>query len=420
MNNSSRNASSSQRPGRSSGGRFASNNSGGGNRRNSSRGGNSRGGGRGRGPRKTYINPNMFINRDVVEVKEEAKIKPDHMFNDFGFEERLAKNIAARGFTEPTVIQDKAIPVIMEGGDVVGLANTGTGKTAAFLLPLINRALINRSEKTIILAPTRELALQIEEELHEFTRKQLGIFSVAVVGGAPIGRQISHLKQHNNFVVGTPGRIVDLMERKALDISGFKNFVLDEADRMLDMGFVNEMKHILSFMPEKKQGLLFSATMSPKIKTLVKDFLVNPTEISVVTRSTAESVYQDIVRVEGRDKTDILHDLLADSKLSRVIVFGETKRGVEKLHKDLSQRGHKTESMHGNKTQWQRKSSLEKFKAGRARVLIATDVVARGIDVEGVSHVINYETPMTYEDYVHRIGRTGRGDKKGIALTFVD
>jgi len=268
MNNSSRTASSSRRPGRSSGGRFASNNSGGGNRRPSSRGGNnnSRGGGRGRGPRKTYINPNMFINRDVVEVKEEAKIKPDHMFSDFGFEEALAKNIAARGYTEPTVIQDKAIPVIMEGGDVVGLANTGTGKTAAFLLPLINRALINRSEKTIILAPTRELALQIEEELHEFTRKQLGIFSVAVVGGAPIGRQISHLKQHNNFVVGTPGRIVDLMERKALDISGFKNFVLDEADRMLDMGFVNEMKHILSFMPERNKVSCFLRPCLQRLK----------------------------------------------------------------------------------------------------------------------------------------------------------
>jgi superfamily II DNA/RNA helicase len=362
----------------------------------------------------------MFVNKNITLEVIEDKVAPKHLFKDFGFEERLAKNIASRGYLEPTVIQDSAIPSILAGKDVVGLANTGTGKTAAFLLPLINKCLKNKHEKTIILAPTRELALQIEEELHEFTKKQLGIFSVACVGGAPIGRQISALKQHNNFVIGTPGRIVDLMKRGVLDVSTFSNFVLDEADRMLDMGFVNEMHYILSFMPKKRQGLLFSATMSPKIKLLVKDFLQDPVEISVVTRSTAESVFQDIIRVAGRDKTDILHELLGDAALTRVIVFGETKRGVEKLHKDLAQRGHKTESMHGNKTQWQRKSSLQKFKDGHARILIATDVVARGIDVENVSHVINYETPMTYDDYVHRIGRTGRGNKKGIALTFVD
>ena len=411
MNNNSRKASSSGRRRRSGGGRFALK-SGGRGRRFSSR---RRGGGR----KKAYINPTMFINKNVVETQE-VQIEVHNTFSDFGFQSHLAKNIAARGFAEPTPIQDQSIPVIMQGNDIVGLANTGTGKTAAFLLPLINKTLKDRNERTIILAPTRELALQIEEELHAFTKKQMGIFSVACVGGSPISRQISFLKKRNQFVIGTPGRVTDLIKRGVIDMSTFTNFVLDEADRMLDMGFVKDMKFILGGMPTKRQGLLFSATMSPTIKNLISGFLTDPVEISVVTRTTAESIYQDIVKVQGRNKTDILHDLLDDDALSRVIVFGETKRGVDRLHKDLKVRGHKAESMHGDKTQWQRKKSLNNFKAGHARILIATDVMARGIDVEDVSHVINYETPMTYDDYVHRIGRTGRGKKKGIALTFVD
>ena len=415
MNNKPRKASSSRRPGRASGGRFASK-SGGRGRRFGSRGGSRR---RGGGRKKAYINPNMFINKDVVETQE-VKIEVENTFADFGFQEQLAKNIAARGFTEPTAIQDQAIPIVMDGHDIVGLANTGTGKTAAFLLPLIHKTLQDKNERTIILAPTRELALQIEEELHAFTKKQMGIFSVACVGGAPISQQIRFLKKYNQFVIGTPGRITDLIKRGILDMNTFTNFVLDEADRMLDMGFVNDMKFILGAMPKERQGLLFSATMSPNIKNLISGFLTDPVEISVVTRTTAESIYQDIVRVDGRDKVELLHDLLSDDSLSRVIVFGETKRGVDRLHKDLKGRGHKIESMHGDKTQWQRKKSLNKFKAGHARILIATDVVARGIDVDDVSHVINYETPMTYDDYVHRIGRTGRGKKKGIALTFID
>jgi superfamily II DNA/RNA helicase len=415
MNNNSRKASPSRRPGRSNGSRFASKSGGRGHRTNARRGNSRRGGGR----KKAYINPNMFINRDIVE-SQEVKVESQHAFTDFGFQKRLADSIASRGFTDPTAIQDQSIPVAIQGHDVVGLANTGTGKTAAFLLPLIDKTLKNKSEKTIVLAPTRELALQIEDELNAFTKKQMGIFSVACVGGSPISRQINFLKKRNQFVIGTPGRITDLIKRGVIDMSTFTNFVLDEADRMLDMGFVADMKFILGGMPTERQGLLFSATMSPTIKNLISGFLTDPVEISVVTRTTAESIYQDIVKVEGRNKTDILHDLLGDDALSRVIVFGETKRGVDRLHKDLKVRGHKAESMHGDKTQWQRKKSLNNFKAGHARILIATDVMARGIDVEDVSHVINYETPMTYDDYVHRIGRTGRGSKKGIALTFVD
>ncbi len=365
-----------------------------------------------------HIDVSRFINKAVV-TEVEQKFVPQHRFADFAIDDRLKTNIAAKGYETPTPIQDRAIPHALLGQDVVGIANTGTGKTAAFLIPLIHKVLTDRNQRVLIMVPTRELATQIEEEYWGFAA-HMRIGAVTCVGGANINRQITTLRRHPNFVIGTPGRLKDLMERRALDLSRFSTVVLDEADRMLDMGFIADMRMILSHMRPEKQTLFFSATMSRDIEKLIGDFLHNPVSISVKTGDTAKSVDQDIVRTQGKHKLDVLHDLLTQPGFSKVIVFGRTKHGVEKLSKLLAERGFKAESIHGNKTQGKRERALSSFKKNQIQVLVATDVAARGIDVEDVSHVINYDIPTTYEDYVHRIGRTGRAGKGGKALTFID
>ena len=389
-----------------------------------SRGGFSRGGfsggnrgGSRRGPADQKIDPSRFVNKAVITETVE-KFIPEHAFNDFAIDARIKQNIAKHGFTAPTPIQDKAIPHVLKGQDVVGIANTGTGKTAAFLIPLIHKILLAPREKVIVMVPTRELAIQIEAELRLFT-PMLRIFGVCCVGGAPIGRQISQLKLTHSFVIGTPGRIKDLIERKFIRLEEFKTVVLDEADRMLDMGFINDMRAIMSKMAKDRQTLFFSATLSPEIAALIKEFLREPVSISVKTRDTAKNVDQDVVRVGGGDKIKVLRDMLAQAEFSKVLVFGRTKHGVEKLSKLLSQAGVKAESIHGNKNHGQRQRALGAFKDNKVQVLVATDVAARGLDIPDVSHVINYDLPATYDDYVHRIGRTGRAGKTGKALTFI-
>ena len=359
-----------------------------------------------------------FVNKAVVTESQEI-YTPEHRFEDFAITEHLKKNITAKGYSIPTPIQDKAIPHVLHGHDVVGIANTGTGKTAAFLIPLINKVLEDRTQKVLIMVPTRELAQQIEEEYWGFA-SHLKIGAVTCVGGANIGKQISTLRRNPNFVIGTPGRLKDLMERRALNLADFATVVLDEADRMLDMGFIHDMKFIMSHMLKDRHTLFFSATLSREIEGLIGSFLDNPVRISVKTSDTAQSVEQDIVRTNGKHKLDVLHDMLTQPEFSKVLVFGRTKHGVEKLSKMLAERGFKSESIHGNKTQGKRERALDAFKTNRIQVLCATDVAARGIDVADVSHVINYDIPTTYEDYVHRIGRTGRAGKRGKALTFVD
>ncbi len=380
-----------------------------------SRGGFS--GGNRRGPADQKIDPARFINKAIVTETVE-KFIPEHAFNDFAVDARIKANIAKHGFTCPTPIQDKAIPYVLKGQDVVGIANTGTGKTAAFLIPLINKILLAPREKVIVMIPTRELAIQIEAELRLFT-PMLRIFGVCCVGGAPIGRQISQLKLPHSFVIGTPGRIKDLIERKFIRLEELKTVVLDEADRMLDMGFINDMRTIMSKMPKDRQTLFFSATLSPEIAALIKEFLREPVSISVKTRDTAKNVDQDVVRVGGSDKVKVLRDMLAKAEFSKVLIFGRTKHGVEKLSKLLSQAGVKAESIHGNKNHGQRQRALGAFKDNKVQVLVATDVAARGLDIPDVSHVINFDLPATYDDYVHRIGRTGRAGKTGKALTFI-
>lgn len=345
---------------------------------------------------------------------------PVHKFADFSIDDRLKANIVSKGYTTPTPIQDKAIPHILRGVDVVGIANTGTGKTAAFAIPLLHKALQNHRERVLVMVPTRELAVQIAEEMQGFLGR-LPIHGTVCVGGAPMGKQIASLRRNPQFVIGTPGRLKDLIEQRVLILSDFHTAVLDEADRMLDMGFINDMKEILALMPKPRQTLFFSATLSPEIERLIGQFLNEPVRISVKTGDTAKSVEQDIVRVPpGQNKLDILHDLLIKPEFSKVLIFGRTKHGVERLSKVLNDRGFKAESIHGNKTQGSRIKALDYFKRDQVQILVATDVAARGLDINGVTHVINFELPATHEDYIHRIGRTGRAGKKGKALTFVE
>ena len=371
-----------------------------------------------RKPQGQYIDESRFISKAVVtEVQEE--FVPEHHFSDFAITDALKKNISKKGYVTPTPIQDRAIPHVLLGSDVVGIANTGTGKTAAFLIPLINKVLHDRRARILIMVPTRELALQIEEEYWGFA-SHMKMGAVTCVGGANITPQLRNLRRNPSFVIGTPGRLKDVMERRALDLSTFQTVVLDEADRMLDMGFIQDMKFILSKMPSERHTLFFSATLSRDIENLIGSFLKHPVRISVKTGDTAARIDQDIVRLSGKQKLDVLHELLAQPDFKKVLVFGRTKHGVEKLAKMLTQRGFKAESIHGNKTQGSRERALKAFKDHRVQVLVATDVAARGIDVADVSHVINYDQPTTYDDYVHRIGRTGRAGKEGKALTFVE
>lgn len=393
--------------GRSSGGRsFGGRSSGG--RSSGRRGGAHRG---------QYIDVSKYVNK-VTTIETAEVFTPEHMFKDFNIDERLKANVIAKGFSAPTPIQDKSIPHILRGSDIVGIANTGTGKTGAFAIPLIQKALTSPKEAILVVVPTRELALQIEQEIKSLI-KGLKIYSVCCVGGAHIGRQISELRYFNNFVIGTPGRLMDLADRGFIKFSEFSTIVLDEADRMLDMGFIGDIKLIVSRMPKKRHTLFFSATMSREIENLISEFLTDPVSVSVKTRDTSKNIDQDVVKVSGKTKIETLHNLLNDKEFHKVLIFGRTKHGVEELSVTLNERGFKAESIHGDKNHAKRQKALALFKDNRIKVLVATDVAARGLDIPDVSHVINYDIPATYEDYIHRIGRTGRGNKKGKALTFI-
>lgn len=367
---------------------------------------------------KKKIDASLFVCHPKTNEKSES-IQIKHQFVDFDFCKDINRNLSAIGFISPTPIQDQSIKLIMEGRDIVGLANTGTGKTAAFLLPMINKCFCNKSEKVLIIAPTRELAQQINQDFLKFSR-DMKIYSAVCVGGLPIYRQIQMLKKNPNFIIGTPGRLKDLNTRNQIDFSSFNNVVLDEIDRMLDMGFVDEIRKILSELPANRQSLFFSATLPQKIEGLVKQFLNNPVIIKTITGKTAKNVEQDIIRSSEKEKFNKLKEILIDKELKKVLIFAETKRGVDKLSKNLKDNGFRAECIHGDKRQGQRQKALSRFRDNSTRILVATDVAARGLDIDNVSHVINYTIPNNYDDYVHRIGRTGRGDKKGVALTFVE
>lgn len=366
-----------------------------------------------------YIPTDKFINQ-AVSAAAQVEFIPEHQFADFGLTSVLQANVASRGFVTPTPIQDAAIKPGMEGRDVVGLANTGTGKTAAFVLPILHRLATHQSQgNVLIMAPTRELAVQIDDDFRLFARG-LGVYSALCVGGVNMQKQINALRRSPQVVVGTPGRLKDLFNQKVLKLDQTYTLVLDEVDRMLDMGFIRDIRFLLEQLPAKRQSLCFSATLTPEIKSLLNGFLSDPVHISVKTTETSDHVEQNVVRAGSKgEKIELLAQMLKESHFDKVLVFGATKWGVQRLADDLSKRGFRAEAIHGNKTQAQRQRALQAFKAGQVEVLVATDVAARGLDIPNVSHVINFDQPTTYADYVHRIGRTGRAGKSGQALTFV-
>ncbi|MEK7495934.1 MAG: DEAD/DEAH box helicase, partial [Patescibacteria group bacterium] len=377
-----------------------------------------RGRGRGGFQKSSIINESMFINK-ASENDHVLDYIAKHKFSDFKIEERLKQNISKKKFDKPMAIQDKAIPEILHGKDLIGLADTGTGKTAAFLIPFIDKILKDRNQKLLIMAPTRELALQINSEFMDLARG-LNIYSVAVVGGAGIREQIYQIRRGINALIGTPGRLKDLANRRAINLNMFQNVVLDEADRMLDMGFIIDIKFLLGQLPKERQTVFFSATLSREIENLTKDFSKDPVKIETKIRDTSSNVDQDIVRISpSENKIEILSGLLAKKDFKKVLIFARTKIGVENLVGALREKGFKADSIHGDRNQSSRQRALKSFKEDRVKILVATDVAARGLDIPEVTHVINYDIPNTYDDYIHRIGRTGRVHKKGIALTFI-
>jgi ATP-dependent RNA helicase RhlE len=379
-----------------------------------------RSGGRSGGKRGAYIHPSKFVSKATI-TGEDSPYVATNRFADFPFVEQLHSNIQHKGYEFPSAIQDQAINPILEGRDMIGLANTGTGKTAAFLLPILNKLYKTRTPNSvIILAPTRELAQQIDEQFRSFSHG-MKLFSTLLVGGMNIDRQISQLKRRPHVVIGTPGRTMDLMKRRELTLDAIDTLVLDEADRMLDMGFVTDIRQIASTIPKNRQTLFFSATITPEIQTLTKEFLRDPVTVSVRTADTSERVDQNVVEAGSKEeKMEILLDMLSDEAFDKVLLFGETKFGVQRLSDHLEREGHSSVAIHGNKSQSQRARALKAFKENKARVMVATDVAARGLDIPNVSHVINFDQPATYEDYIHRIGRTGRGGASGKALTFIE
>lgn len=364
------------------------------------------------------FDPSLFIKKVEEQVVEPVYV-PKNMFSDFLIEEQIKKNIEQKGYKTPTPIQDAVIPLLLEGKDVIATANTGTGKTAAFLIPLIHNVITKKTSRVLIIAPTRELAAQIQGELNDFKIKT-GLQSVLCIGGASMSVQIRDLKKNPQFVIGTPGRLIDLERNGMMRFNTFDSIVLDEVDTMLDMGFINDIQYISKKLPEKKHSLFFSATIPPVMQDLMKRFLNNPVNVSVKTRQSSGNVNQDVIRVAKDKKIEVLHDLLIKPEFKRVIIFMRTKRSADKLSKILRERGFEVTAIHGDKTQGQRQKALALFKNGTVNILLATDVVARGIDIDDVSHVINFDLPQVYEDYIHRIGRTGRADKIGQAITFIE
>lgn len=362
---------------------------------------------------------NIFIKKAQPSL-ETQDYTPTHTFDSFPVAPALKQNIAIHGYTIPTPIQDQAIEPILQGRDLIGLANTGTGKTAAFLIPVINKIYQDRAQGALIVVPTRELAQQILDELRALS-ENMKISSTIVIGGANINRQMNDLRRNPHVVIATPGRLRDLIERRAIFLEDYSTFILDEVDLMVDIGFINDIRYFISLLPKIRQSLFFSATIPVSIHQLLQSFVANPVTISVKVQDTSSNVDQDVVVVRDQTKkVDLLHDLLIKDGFEKVLIFGRTKHSIDKLHRELGFRGFKVEAIHGNKSQGQRQRALDSFKQSQVQVLLATDVASRGLDIPNVSHVINYDLPETYEDYIHRIGRTGRAGKTGQALTFVE
>jgi ATP-dependent RNA helicase RhlE len=342
--------------------------------------------------------------------------------------EPILRALKAEGYTTPTPIQSQAIPLLLKGRDVLGCAQTGTGKTAAFAIPIIQlmtethqaNNLNKRPIRSLILTPTRELAIQIGESFESYG-KHTNLKYKVIFGGVNQHSQVEALRRGVDVLVATPGRLLDLMNQKFINLNDIQFFVLDEADRMLDMGFVHDVKKVIAKLPQKKQSLFFSATMPPVILELANSILKNPAKVEVApVSSTADTIKQVVYFVDKENKKHLLNEVLKDENIERALVFARTKHGANKITKDLLQKNIKAEAIHGNKSQSARQTALNNFKTKQTRVLVATDIAARGIDIDELSHVINYELPNVPESYVHRIGRTGRAGANGIAIAFCD
>jgi ATP-dependent RNA helicase RhlE len=347
-------------------------------------------------------------------------------FAAFGLTEALQHALSACKFTTPTPIQSQALPPLLAGRDVLGIAQTGSGKTAAFCLPLLHHLAGDNVRaapfmtRALILAPTRELALQIEDTVRRLGAG-LRLRSVVIIGGASRFRQTEAMRRGADIVIGTPGRVCDLMATRELNLSGVRGLVLDEADRMLDLGFIKDIRRIVAALPERRQSALFSATMPPEVASLAHGLLREPVRVEIErVEATAPKIEQALYHVPAAGKGHLLRELLADPAMRRVIVFTRTKHGANRLSDALAADGVAVNALHGNKSQSQRERALGDFRSGRARVLVATDIAARGIDVTGVSHVVNYDMPVEPESYVHRIGRTGRAGQAGVAISLCD
>ena len=345
------------------------------------------------------------------------------LFNQLGLSAELLRAIDEKGYQEATPIQQKSIPLILDGKDILAGAQTGTGKTAGFALPLLQRLQFSphnrRSVRALILTPTRELAAQVGESVRDYGR-HLPFRTAVIFGGVSINTQFSKLRKGADVVVATPGRLLDHLQRKTIDLSKIDVLVLDEADRMLDMGFIRDIKKIFKFLPNERQNLLFSATFSNDIRRLAADLLNKPTEISVAARNQpADRVKQIVYPVDKGRKRELLSHRIGTQNWQQVLVFARTKRGANRLAENLSRDGLNAEAIHGNKSQAARTRALRDFKAGRVRVLVATDIAARGLDIDRLPHVVNYELPFVPEDYVHRIGRTARAGQEGEAISLV-
>ena len=345
-------------------------------------------------------------------------------FSKLGLNDRLVQGILATGYTAPTMIQSRAIPAALAGKDVIGCAQTGTGKTAAFVLPILNRLAADvhakhRGVRALILTPTRELAQQIEDSITAYGRF-MSLQSLAVFGGVNIQNQLKRLRRGVDIVIATPGRLLDHLDRQSIDLSNVEVLVLDEADRMFDMGFILDVRKIIAKVPGHRQTMLFSATMSKEVRALTANIQKHPEFIEVgEQRKPVDTVTQHFYSIHQEQKVDLLLHILESSKMESVLVFSRTKHGADKISHRLERKGIKSIAIHSNRTQAQRQRALAGFKHGDYKVLVATDIAARGIDVEGITHVVNFDTPTFAEDYIHRIGRTGRATSKGDALTFV-
>lgn len=345
-------------------------------------------------------------------------------FNDFSLITPILKAIDQAGYTTPTPIQVQSIPLVLKGHDLIGCAQTGTGKTASFAIPILqllhNKPSKTKAIRTLILTPTRELAIQISDNFKTYGQ-HLSLTHLAIFGGVNQNPQVTALKKGVDILIATPGRLLDLINQRFVDIRQLEILVLDEADRMLDMGFVNDVKKIVKLVPQHRQTLFFSATMPPAIRAFAQSMLKNPKEVSVTpVSSTAQTVQQSVYFVEKKEKLKLLVSILDDKSIKRSLVFARTKHGADKIVKQLAKMGIHAAAIHGNKSQNARQKALEDFKKSRIRVLIATDIAARGIDIDELPHVINYELPNVPETYVHRIGRTGRAGASGVAVSFCD